>query len=349
MKFFALDCHIGIRDIQRQFEQLGHQLDVHSISGHAHLMNWNVDSSFIVNKDNWKSLNQRNFHLFHEHHADRLKDYDGFVCFYPPSFSMLYEKFEKPIILQVPIRFEIPFHVNNEELQFYISHLQRTIDSGQLIPLANNRFDSEFCSDVVGREFKLIPSLCDYTGKTRARTSDDVVIHGDPTNKIPSVAGLKKLKSGYSWDELYSHKAIVHMPYHNTVMSLFEQYTAGMPLLFPSDDFLLNLWESDKDQILSQVSWTKIHGMRSSSIHKMNKLPDINNYNSKESIEFIIKKSDWNDEEWMPFIRKYESWDHLQHLIHSSNFDDLHELMRDFNLRKKEKVLNMWNDVLGRV
>jgi len=119
--------------------------------------------------------------------------------------------------------------------------------------------------------------------------------------------------------------------------------------LFPSDDFLLNLWKSDKDQILSQVSWTKIHGMRSSSIHKMNKLPDINNYNSEESIEFIIKKSDWNDEEWMPFIRKYESWDHLQHLIHSSNFDDLHELMRDFNLQKKEKVLNMWNDVLGRV
>ena len=136
MKFFALDCHIGIRDIQHQFEQLGHQLDVHSISGHSHLMNWTVDNSFVVNKDNWKSLNKRNYKVFYEYHAERLKDYDGFVCFYPPAFSMLYESFDKPIILQVPIRFEVPFQSDNESLQFYIEHLRRTIDDGQLTPIA---------------------------------------------------------------------------------------------------------------------------------------------------------------------------------------------------------------------
>jgi hypothetical protein len=312
-------------------------------------MNWNVENSFIVNKDNWRSLNRHNFHLFHQQHADRLKDYDGFVCFYPPSFSMMYENFDKPIILQVPIRFEVPFQHSREDLSFYVNHLQRTIKSGQLIPLANNRFDSEFCSDVVGHEFKLVPSICDYLHKTRSKSKNEVLIHGDLYNRVPNLRGTKRLTSGYTWDELYSYKAIVHIPYHNSIMSLFEQYTANMPLLFPSDKFLMSLWENDKFNTLSQISWLKIDQSFPRPLHKMSSIPDVNNYDSRESTEFIVKKSDWNDEEWMPFIVKYDSWEHLQHLIDDFDFEEIHEKMKSFNKDKSKKVLGMWDDVLRRI
>ena len=44
-----------------------------------------------------------------------------------------------------------------------------------------------------------------------------------------------------SWDALYHRRALIHFPYEVSTMSLFEQYSAGAVLLFPSKRFCQEL------------------------------------------------------------------------------------------------------------
>ena len=349
MKFFALDCHIGIRDIQFQFEKLGHTLDVASISGSAHLLNWEINNSYLVNQSNWRSLNSSNIDWFYRTHKDQLSRYDGFVCFYPPIFSMLYEHFEKPIIAHIPIRFEVPYADNSEELDIYIQHLRRTIDSGQLIPLTNNRFDQMYCTDVVGRQFNLIPSMCDYITVERTMTNNNLPIHGDIFNVVPNLDNTKRMSAGYDRNELYSHNAIIHFPYTNSLMSIFEQYNGNMPLLFPSNSFFLDLWRQNPQQTLSQISWRKVDKLPPKQLHKVNFVPDINSYADEKSVSFIIENGDWNDKEWFPHVLNYESWDHLGHLIKSTDFDEISNQIRLSGYDRRDNILMLWSDVLEKL
>ncbi len=346
MKFFALDCHIGVADIKSVFAELGHELVVHSLSSHAYLMDWKKCEDFLINENNWRSLGTANCDLFYETHRKELASYDGFVSFYPPSFSMMYERFEKPIITHVPIRFEVPFQHRRFDLARYIAHLRRTISSGQLKPLANNRFDSEYCTAIVGADFSLIPSLCDYLSVQRSGNRSEILIHGDAQKIVPDIQGTKRLEKGYSWKELYSHKAVVHIPYHNTVMSMFEQYSANMPILVPSDEFMIRLWRQRPDSVMSQVSWLRVDNVAPERLYQIDGRLDINRYDDEIAMRHIISKSDWNDAEWMPRTIKFDSWEHLRNLFSSHDFNLTSEMMRTEAPARKEKILGLWQNVL---
>ena len=346
MRIFALDCHIGIRDIQVQFKKLGHILDVHSLSDHAHLMGWKKEMGLSVSAENWRGISQQNYLNFYQTHKAQLSRYDGFVCFYPPMFSLLYEPFNKPILTQVPIRQEVPFENKKPELDFFLSHLQKTIDSGQLKPLANNRLDQELCSQMVGRPYQLIPSLCDYLGQKYNPTKNTAVIHGDLHQTIPLVTGTSRLASGYSWKELYEHKAIVHFPYNNSIMSLFEHYSGNIPLLFPSDTFLIEQWRSNPAKVLAQVSWLKVQNLPPHSLYPIDASRDVNLYDQESVIKYVISKSDWNDATWMPHILKYDNWEHLKDLIHTTDFEEISAKMVISNQIREEKILKAWDTVL---
>jgi hypothetical protein len=73
MKFFNIDCHISvIADIKNIFENLGHQVDQWSISGHRHIFNLPESKSNIVNEKNWINLDEtivdiKKFILKHPH------------------------------------------------------------------------------------------------------------------------------------------------------------------------------------------------------------------------------------------------------------------------------------------
>ena len=46
---------------------------------------------------------------------------------------------------------------------------------------------------------------------------------------------------GHTWQDLYQRQALVHFPYEISTMSLFEQYSAGVPLVFPTKRFYIEL------------------------------------------------------------------------------------------------------------
>ena len=355
MKFFALDCHIGIKDIQTIFERLGHTLDIDSISGHTHLMGWDRTFPKHVNHTNWKQLNWHQAREFADYYREKLEQYDGFVCFYPPSFSMLYDSFDKPIIIQAPIRSDTPFENKDELHASFFEFLRRGIDKQKIIPIANNRLDQKYNSILTDREWGLIPSLCDYTDKKHKRHTEDALYYTrgrfGMMPKIPGLMQIDSLGGKISWEELYGFKALVHIPYCNSTMSVFEQYTASVPMMFPSLRFLCKLRAMFPHHIMNELSWRQIGSQppRTRTRFGEEGVPDLDKYDNLSVANFWYKLSDFYDERWFPHVIHYDSFEHLQHLIQTHDFKETHQKMLKASDSRREEIIGEWEAVLEKI
>lgn len=110
MKFFNLDLHIAvIRDVRSVVEQLGHQMESWSISSHCHFAGVAYRPSPVIGGNNWHDLNIDMIEAFWKQHRDELSSFDGFIVTHTPSFALLFERWEKPIIVVNSTRYEAPF------------------------------------------------------------------------------------------------------------------------------------------------------------------------------------------------------------------------------------------------
>ena len=74
--------------------------------------------------------------------------------------SLLYEKFNKPIIFVASTRYEYPFTNNIIKWNWFNEYINT---NKNIIPIANNLFDKWYCEQFLNINFQHIPSLCEYT------------------------------------------------------------------------------------------------------------------------------------------------------------------------------------------
>ena len=348
MKLFSLDCHIGINDLKHIFERLGHSLDVWSISGHSHLLGWEKKNPKFINAQTWRNIDEDLALLFAREYAADLEKYDAFVCFYPPAFSMIYDFFDKPIIVLAPIRSDVPFAGQAGRSSKFYSFLEDRIKQGKIIPIANNRVDQEYNSILTNCSWDLIPSLCDYTNTTYTGSKSSFIYPYQNRFPIKDINGLVRTSgfSGRSWSEIYSFKGIVHMPYHNTIMSCFEQYTAGVPLFFPDQDFLKTLRKLNPMNVMNEMSWQQIEYQRPVQRECFTNLGliDIGNWTHQECLDYWISKCDWYDQEWFPDVNLYSSFEHLEEMISKNDFTIQSDLEK-----RKDRIINLWDQKLKEI
>lgn len=353
MKFFNLDLHISvIADIKKIFNDLGHQVDNWSISGHAHLMGKPLDKVDIINQNTWRNIDKIMVDQFYERYKGELETYDGFIVTHTPCFSLLYEKFDKPIITVASTRYEEPF--SNDMLKWakFNKYLQSNIDSGKIIPITNNKYDKKYTELFTDREWEYIPSLCEYTDCKYTGKIDKFLY----SSKFKAALDIKKLvdkdlvlQKGYEWQDVADFKGVVHVPYNVSTMSISEQYTANIPLFFPSYDFLSDLRSQFFNAgVLSETSWNQVHGLSSNSSLFAGS-QDPNNYMETETMMKWAKLSDFYDEENMPYIQYFHSFEHLRKLLDSSNIREISNNMKTKNKIRKEMVYNKWKEVLRNI
>jgi hypothetical protein len=353
MRFLGIDCHIGVRDIQYNFEQLGHNLTVWSISDHHFLMGWERAKVDIVNEKTWWNLDQDMCDQFYNRYKNELNKYDGFVSFYPPAFAMLYEKFEKPIIVHVPLRYEMPFFGFPARWNWLTKGLQKGIDSGQIISLVNDKLDQQYFKNYVQRDIELLPALCDYTNLSYIGDRKDFLYCGkfsEFVNWLPNVPLVVK-QPGYSWEDLVRYKALVYLPYQNITMSIFEQYTMNIPLFFPTHEFLVRLWKQYKNKgVMSELSHRKIFGLPPGTPKEV-KFDgiDLNDYNNLESFKYWTALSDFYDKKLMLHIQYYDSITDLEYQLNTVDFEEISARMEEANKVRKTKIMNQWAEVFKRI
>lgn len=352
MKFFNIDLHISvISDIKRIFNDLGHDVDDLCLSGHHWVMNRKKDSVKLLDNDKWTRLVwDWKFEEFYNTHKDSLKKYDGFIVTYPPIFGMLYDKFDKPIIIQIPIRYDYAVHGCPERLGKFNEWLRNGVKSGKVILVSNSKYDSEYCRILSGLTPKHIPNLCEYFPKRNVMERNNFVLYqlGCSFNSsIPQIIDRSiALPNGWNWNNLHKYKAVVHMPYQVSTMSVFEQYTANVPMIFPSKKALKEMYFGNCYDVLSQVSTYK---MSNKKIHKtvipINGDVDPNDWTSEKTVDLWLDNADFNDSEWMPYITYFDNLTDLKSKI-NNDFEGISMDMELFNAIRKQKVYSMWDNLL---
>lgn len=322
MRFFNIDLHISvIEDIKTILNSLGHSVDSWNISGHNWVFNREPADIEVVNQLTWQRLDQDMCDRFYTSYKNKLADYDAFIACYPPAFALLYEKFNKPIYVVAATRYEYPFSNDRNRWSWFNEKIKSMIDSGQVMPIANNKYDKFYCEYFIDREFHHIPSLCDYTD-AKYSGSNDAIVSGRS-----SIHGFKHISQlgRFTWDYLYTHKAIIHVPYNVSIMSIFEQYTANVPLFLPNIKFGKTL-----PGYLSEIFFH----------------PNI--IDSEAIVKFfdeeILTLADFYDSEWMPFVQYYNSIDELTHKLMTLDLHDISSSMQQFNRVRSEKIKNLWSE-----
>ena len=356
MKFFNIDLHISvIADIKKIFTDLGHEVDDWSLSGHAWVFGRQRKHIDIINHTNWTSIDEKMCDAFYDRYSKELQKYDGFIVTHTPCLSMLYKKFDKPIIVVCSTRYEQPFFSNMIKWKKFNNYLIEGADRGKIILLANNKYDKRYTELFLNREVKLIPSICDYTDSKYTGKNSKFLY----SSKFKPQEVLKRnelltdkneeLAPGYSWKELFSYSGIVHIPYNASTMSIFEQYTANVPLFFPTLEFLSFLRGKYYSQgVMSELSWNQVFSLSSHSVIGP-MFDDPNNYLDNNKMNEWTKLSDFYDAENMPHIQYFKSFEHLNYLLKTSDLEKISKNMQEHNITRKMEIYKKWQQVIQNI
>jgi hypothetical protein len=345
MKFFNIDCHISvIEDLKTIFRDLGHEINDWSISGHVHVMNkqkkiLKCDLMSLVKLPSGPDF-------FYSLYKNELKNYDCFICCYPPAFSLLYRNFNKPIIIQIPIRYEHPFSNNASAWSFFNDFLHDFNSKKMLIPVANSIFDKEYFEAFTGIKCHYIPNLCEYTSAKYSPSKQNFIYYAKNISALglnEQILGKDALGENYSWSSLYSYKGIIHYPYQVSTMSIFEQYSANVPLFFPDKNYLIELYK--QNLVLQEYSWNKYFNFNSASIIRPNCQFDPNDYNNIDSLKYWTNFSDYYNDN-MRNVILFSSKQDLQEKLLNCNLLEISDKMKEHNKVKKENVYTAWQTLL---
>lgn len=348
IKFFNLDCHISvIADLKTIFEDLGHSVTSWSISGHNWIFNRLPNSLDVINSQNWKNLDDNMCERFYQRYKDELSIYDAFICTYPPAFSMLYEKFNKPILCHIPIRYEVPFSNNKELWEKFNLFLKNNIDNKLLIPVANSMYDKKYFEFFVDRNCEYIPNLCEYTNTKWNPQRDEFLQYGFTNLNLGSNIVHKDSLGKYKWEEITKFKGIILIPYNVSTMSLFEYYTSNIPLFCPSKKLMNELYT--KSLVLSQLTWNQTFSLQSGSVIDCLRTNDPNDYIKFEIISEWINYSDFYNEEWLPYITYFDTFEELKDKLLNVNLFEISKKMENYNQQRKNKVYDFWKTTIEKL
>lgn len=256
MKFLSLDMHASIAyDLKDIFSLLGHEVHALSMSGHAWVNGWKQGRTSVVTPENWRAIDQAMCDRFAETYGKALEEYDGFIVSYPPAFALLFEKLGKPVIVHNCTRFE---HPCEDRLAWLKAGLSNMIQRGQLIPVANNRYDAEYATKHTNHKWEFIPSVCRYAEAWKWTGEGSVKVWSRPNINLPADINVDR---GFSILNRYDRasiagttKAVVHLPYNISIMSAFEHRASGIPMLVPSVNCLIDM-KNDGYPLLSELQF----------------------------------------------------------------------------------------------
>jgi len=310
IRLLNIDLHISvITDVVYILKDIyGDNVEIknHSISGHNWVFNRPDADVKIVNSTTWKYINEEMINEFSRYYTPLLEKYDGFIVTHTPIFALLYEKFNKPVIVVNSCRYEQPYSWKNDLANWkWLNNKLKNMKNLHII--SNNKADQEYLKLGTGLNSTHIPSLCLYTNEKYTGTKDEIVKHGT-------------LETGYKWSELYNYKGIFHIPYEISTMSIFEQYSANVPLLFPSKKHLKELGS------IKSLYGTELP-------------PELS---VCKNTEWWIDRADYYDEENMKYITYFDNPIDLKYKACNLDYTKISQLMNEHNKTRKEKVYIQW-------
>jgi hypothetical protein len=189
-----------------------------------------------------------------------------------------------------------------------------------------------------------------YWSKYKEMALPPNIVDKDKVFRVSRARRLLRLNRGplvkYNWKELGDFRAIVHIPYNTSLMSIFEQYTANIPLLFPSRTYMKELYAGHFRQgVLSEISFASIAKLPAMSAIGAPS-PDPNAYTDVDGIMEWVELADFYDEDNMPYVTYFDSAEHLADLTASVDFNAISRKMGVYNVSRRARVHAAWSRVV---
>lgn len=355
MRLFGLDQHISvIEDIKHVLAGIGHEVDVHNLSHHNFVFNREHPGNFGGFKPDFYWQYVENDGLkFYEEFKEQLGGYDGFITTYPPAFARLFTRFEKPIIMQLPIRYEHYFSFNPDKWREFNAWAVRLHKSGQLKVVSNSLYDQAYFQHFTGIQPIRIENLCEYTGVSYQGTKETALLWDSRSERVdslirgevPNVNRLRALYPRYEWSEIVKHRAFIHVPYNASVMSFFEHYAMNVPLFVPTPDYLLQLKELYG--ALSELTWNQScnNQPQGSAIEPFyQNQPDPNAYQDPMAVRhWMIFYDHYN----LEHVQQFDSLNDLRRQLESADLRMISGMMRENNVARRAKIRHQWASLMS--
>ena len=311
-----MDLHISVIADLKDLLQDRWDITDWCLSGHSWVFARNQQFPEVIHPKTWIQLNPEMIRDFQAKYDDFLRGFDGFICGHPNGFAMLFEKYDKPILMVNTCRYDLPFCIskNRTMLQEYRACLHRLQARGRLIAVSNNRADQLYTRLNAGIETTYIPSLCAYTGMRYAPTRSTFLFYNTPPPSSllllhhPLITHKSALGCPYSWADIGTFRGIIYWPYEVSTMSMFEHFTANMPMFFPSQ------------QMESELTLQSLSAYWGSTRSCCGDLP-----RELQDVQTWIDHADWKTVfSASPNVYFYDSWPHLFELLENFvwNADD---------------------------
>lgn len=362
MRFFNIDCHISvIYDIQHIFKAHGHTVDDWCLSGHHKVVE--KEQADITLCDGSKLVgcawvNDELCDRFYQTFKDRLEQYDGFIACYPTSYARLYEKWDKPIIIVNCIRYEHPLTQNRllwKDLDDFLTRYNR---KDKLYLVANNKGDQWYTHWHVDIMPTWIPSLCEYTGSRYTGADSPKVLYHcrHPIRDLPLAILQARLHpvhpeqlkrqnprtEGYTWDDVAACKAVVHIPYHNGSMTIFECYAAGIPMFFPTKRLCRVLFQTG--YMFDDLTF--YHRL---SIPEPDDIENPNHLSNDAIFQKWLDTTDFYDLENMPHVIYFDSFHDLSVKLNQTDYPTVSEKMLEHGKKRHDMIHRSWQDILSKI
>ena len=329
MKFFNIDAHISIiEDVQNIFEELGHSIDQFSLSDHTWVNGQKKINEPLLEKGKWKKINQKLCDKFYHKFKSELEEYDGFIVSYPPALGLLFEKFQKPIIIISCTRPDFPVFPKN--YSWYVAKLKELNELGQLTFVANNRLDQMYMEQITGIRNSHIPSICNYMKKEYLGDLSQYVAwtRSGISSILPSIIDKNfSITKPYDRNLVHRFKGVVHFPYNLSIMSAFEHYNQSIPMFFPTIEFQKKLL-STREDMLSEILFKP-----SALIFR----------------EEYLYLADWYDFDNFRGVEFFEAMEDLDFKLSNTNLKECSGIMHEYNRIRKNNVYLKWSEILDKI
>lgn len=331
MKGFNLDLHISvITDVIDIIKKIDPSIEITSwnLSAHNWVLKREPTSVEIIKQGEWFDLTMNRIKSFQDKYDSFLSQFDFFIAGHPNSFAMIYEKYGKPIILVNSCRYDMPYCWTRDinMLTEWNACLLRLQQKNLLTIYSNNKADAAYLKLALPNiNLSIVPSLCTYTNMNWEPKNQTkfLLYSGKISYNHPLIVKREEI-GRFEWDHLMNYRGIIHFPYEISTMSIFEQISSGIPLFFPSKNYLMKM-------PLQSMYW------HHNSSHHPSYFNNINQ-------SFWVDNADFYDFKFVYFFESIH--DLIKQLENFNEPISIIEQRRNWIHERKSMIIDKWNNFI---
>lgn len=282
MQSLIVDFHVGcIQSLQSTLERQGHETHVISYSQHNFVIEHLIQDS--KNQPSRLSRFRTTVSLFgflgllkkYQKTKRAIRNrrpigsksiYDIVWCCFPPGIytNLANSKLARRTIVVISHRMDMGFEKTEHRDKFW-KKVIRDSSNPDLTFVASNEYDAKYFEYYSNTPIPVIEIETPYIQIPALSPDLPVLIGPSHVNaesqlvkkirqNFPEIKTIKENYSSYSFDQLSRHKAFILLPYSIYSISLLELSSLGVPILVPSDEFLIS------SGILNDVSLFPLYG-----------------------------------------------------------------------------------------